>query len=90
MSYADGWCRTLHPRAENVIFDYLVGLDANNYCLDRGPYEAHGLGIGSPATTHDPLALNASPVLALASCINVDGRRQQYAVVRDRVVPFGL
>ena len=90
MSYADGWCRTLHPRADNVIFDYLVTLDANNYCLDRGPYEATGLGLGSPASTRAPLALNSDQVLALASCINTSGRRQQYCVVRDRVYPVTL
>lgn len=82
--------RLPNPRADNVIADYLVTLDSNGYCLDRGPGEYHGESQGSPASTGIPLCVNPDPVMGLGSNVDKSGKRQFYAVVGSRVYPYTL
>lgn len=89
-SQKHGWIRLPDPRADNVIADWIVTLDANNYILDRGVNEYHGLATGSPASTRVPVCLNPDPVLAIGSNLNKSGARQVYAVVGDGVYPLTL
>lgn len=81
------WCRQLNPRAENVLADYVITLDANGYFLDRSLFENHGSSAGSPATNRACLCKNPDPVGALALNLDTSGRRQLYAAVGDRVYP---
>jgi hypothetical protein len=87
-SQRDGWCRSMFPRNENTVLDWIIALDANNYVLDRGIYEAHMTSAGSPTSGRTALAYNADPVLSLANNIDSSGQRKCYAVVGDRVVPY--
>lgn len=83
-----GWMRLPDPRAENVVADWLIALDANNYCLDRSKNEYHGTATGSPATTRTPLCYNPDPVIGLGTTFDKSGARLGYAIVGDGVVPF--
>lgn len=87
-SQRNGWMRLPDPRAENVIADWLVGLDANGYCLDRSKNEFHATSSGSPATNRAPICYNADPVIGLGATFDKSGARLAYAVVGDGVVPF--
>ncbi len=87
-SQRDGWCRSMFPRNQNTLADWIVTLDANGYALDRGIYEMHMTSAGSPATNRTALAYNADPVVSLSNNIDSSGRLQGYAIVGDRVVPY--
>lgn len=87
-SQRDGWCRSMFPRNQNTLADWIVTLDANGYALDRGIYEMHMTSAGSPATDRTALAYNADPVVSLSNNIDSSGRLQGYAIVGDRVVPY--
>ncbi len=89
-SQRDGWCRLLNPRSEDVMVDYLVDLDANGYCRDRGTLELHSAGTGSPATNRTPLCLNPDPVMAIALNLDTSSQRQGYVVVGASVYPVKL
>lgn len=86
-SQRGAWMRTPHPRAENVLLDIIVTLDANGYALDRGPYEAHATSSGSPATNRTALAFNIDPIDAIGVNLDTSGRRQGYVVAGDRCYP---
>jgi hypothetical protein len=86
-SQVDGWIRHLNPRAENVLADWLVALDANDRMQDRGRFEVVCASTGTPATNRTPLCLNPDPIVAFGLNLDSSGSRQGYAVVGDRVYP---
>lgn len=75
VGHFDSRSRLLDPRADDVLFDYVCEVDANNYCLDRSRFGNHGAVTGSPATTAS-IAHNHAPILGMGYHIDQQGRRR--------------
>lgn len=82
-SQADNWTRLVYPRADGVLFDYVMEIDAGTgFVLDRSQYENHADVTGSPTTSATLLGAPPVPIQALAPMIAKSGNRRLGIVAR--------